>query len=344
MRLQTPDEVPASYLDAHRYDGPPIVHDRRAGLIACAVQRRDSELLKALQRHKFLTAPQIHELFWAATGTWPAQRRLRKLFDAGLVERFRPLARRGSYPWTYHLGAEGHRLLRDAGVVPAGSRYKPRRLYDFGYVLAALHLNGWVLAVRRQAGLAFLGWDGERRIDAERRRRLPGDDGRWRLGDDRSVRGLLDARERPVCPDAVIELARSDGVGKNGFLIEWDRTVRLDRHFDKFRRYDAFLCGWWWRCPREAVDEEPPFVVFVCQDERQRELFMRAADSELTGHHWHPSIDPEQHEYVGRRRILFALDRDAHAGSLEVWRLPKFPAGHPSRDPRVRRVLLSARA
>ena len=42
-----------------------------------------------------------------------------------------------------------------------------------------------------------------------------------------------------------------------------------------------------------------------------------------------PALRPEHHEYVGRRRILFALERDAHAGVLEAWRLPAFPPATP---------------
>ena len=30
------------------------------------------------------------------------------------------------------------------------------------------------------------------------------------------------------------------------FLIEYDRTSRIDKNYDKFRRYDTFL-AWWWR-------------------------------------------------------------------------------------------------
>src|SRR4051812_24682653 len=105
------------------------------------------------------------------------------------------------------------------------------------------------------------------------------------------------------------------------------------------RPYDTSL-GWWGRPLPGALPHDPPFVVFVCQDESQRELFMRAADHELTGHHWHPGTGPERSDYVGRRRLLFALERDAHAGSFEVWRLPAFPKDHPCREPRVRRSLL----
>jgi hypothetical protein len=62
-------------------------------------------------------------------------------------------------------------------------------------------------------------------------------------------------------------------------------------------------------------------VLFVCQDEDQRAQFLAAADRELTGHRWHPSVEPERYEYVGRRQLLLCVERDAHAAHLEAWRL-----------------------
>jgi hypothetical protein len=81
-------------------------------------------------------------------------------------------------------------------------------------------------------------------------------------------------------------------------------------------------------------------VVFVCQDRAQCEQFLNAADRELTGHLWHPGASPDRYEYVGRDRVLFALERDAHARDLAALRLPAFPAGHPHAERRVRRAML----
>jgi hypothetical protein len=68
---------------------------------------------------------------------------------------------------------------------------------------------------------------------------------------------------------------------------------------------------------------------------------MRAADHELTGHLWHPSLGPDHHEYVGRDRILFALEHEQHAGKSQAWRLPSFPPDHQSRTPDIRHVPLA---
>jgi hypothetical protein len=323
-----------SYLEAHRYDGAVVQHDRRDRIVPCVVQPRDLAIVRDVWRYKFLTAPQLLELWWPdADAAWPGQRRLRKLFYAGLLERFRPLARRGSYPWTYHLGDAGHRLLQRAGAIPRSQRHYTRAIYDFGHVLHELQLNAWVLAFRRAAGQALLAWHGELDIAPPRdaapaQLRLPGD---W------SAEDLRDQRARLLRPDAVLEVAHEEGKEIRTILVEYDRTRRVDKNFDKFRRYDAFLC-WWWRYTAYGEHSSPPLVVFVCQTPQQRQQFLAAADHELTGHLWHPSADIDHHDYVGRRRLLFALEHDAHTGVLDAWQLPRFPPGHPARDPAVYRT------
>jgi hypothetical protein len=326
-----------SYLEAHRYDGAVVQHDRRDHVVPCALQPRDVAILRDVWRYKFLTAPQLLELWWPDGAAWPGQRRLRKLFDAGYLERFRPLARRGSYPWTYHLANGGHRLLQNAGVVASSRRYHPRTIYDFGHVLHELQLNAWVLAFRRAAGDALLAWHGELDITPPPN---PHHD-QLRLVGDWSTEDLRDPRARLLRPDAVLELAHDSAEGIRTIFVEYDRTRRVDKNYDKFRRYDTFLCRWWHHSPY-AEQPAPPVVLFVCQTQDQRQQLLTAADHELTGHHWHPSAPSEQHDYVGRRRLLFALEHDAHTGTLEAWQLPRLPPRHPARDPAVRRVRLDA--
>jgi hypothetical protein len=83
-----------------------------------------------------------------------------------------------------------------------------------------------------------------------------------------------------------------------------------------------------------ADQGEPPYVLFVCQNQAQRDDFLTRADQELTGHRWHPSHPTEEHQYVGRRRILFCDERDIHHRQLEARRLPPYPPGHPARHGR----------
>jgi Replication-relaxation len=282
------------------------------------------------------------ELFWPHAKPQAGRLRLRRLFDAGCLERFRPVALRGSFPWTFHLGRDGHRLLREAGLAPADERYIQRSVYGYGRVVHDLQLNGWVLAYRRLVGSALRRWDGETDIQPPPHARAQ----QRRLDDNWSAEGLSDRKARLLRPDALLELPRRGG-GSHTFLVEHDRTRRVDKNYDKFRRYDSFVCWWWRQHPAWAERGEAPFVLFVCQDEDQRDLFLAAADRELSGHLWHPSVGADEHVYVGRRRVLFACEIDMHAGHLDAWRLPSLPPGHPrrrGREAEVRAVRLPGAA
>src|SRR3954447_7201666 len=151
---------PESYLDAHRYDGAAIQHQRRDRIVSCAIQPRDIAVLRDVWRYKFLTAHQLLELWWPGRSARAGQRRLRKLFEAGHLDRFRPITRRGSFPWTYQLGEQGHALLQRHGVIGPGRRYLHRSVYDYGSVLHEIQLNAWVLAYRRALGPLLLSWEG----------------------------------------------------------------------------------------------------------------------------------------------------------------------------------------
>jgi hypothetical protein len=114
----------------------------------------------------------------------------------------------------------------------------------------------------------------------------------------------------------------------------------------KFRRYDALLT-WWWRHTELAAHEHPPFVLFICQDNTQRDDFLARADQELTGHRWHPTHTSDRYQYIGRRHILFCDERDAHLGHSHARRLPPYPPAHPARSGKnaeVRGVRLPVRA
>ena len=339
MRCTEP-QFPASYEAAHRYDGAAIQRGRRDELVHCTVQPRDVAIVADVRRYKFLTAPQLRELWWPSRSVQAADRRLLKLFRAGYLDRFRPLLPRGSFPWTYQLGLEGHRLMQRAGLLGPRERFARREVYDYGHVLHDLQLNAWALAYRRAAGQAFLSWEGETTIEAPREAQPK--NGRLSLGDGWTVDGLRDERARSLKPDAVLEVVRNDREDSCLLFIEYDRTKRVDKNFEKFRRYDTFLC--WWIRHSSYRDRELPYVLFVCQDEDQRNQFLHAADRELTGRHSpYYSATASQKAYVGRNRILFTRELDAHSGHLQAHRLPEQPPerGGPQRaDATVRRVRL----
>lgn len=315
-----------SYVEAHRYDGAAMQRGRRDQPVPCVIQPRDLGIVDDVRRHKFMTAPQLKELWWPGRSTQAADRRLLALFRAGFLDRFRPLAQRGTYPWTYHLAADGHRLLRRAGLVRSDDRFTPRAVYDYGHILHEIQLNAWVLAYRRHAGPERVRWEGE--VDL----RPPAN---HRASDGWKVDGLR-AAARPVRPDSIIELDL--GAMHRAFLVEYDRTRRVDKNFEKFRRYDAYLCEWWHTTEHFTT---APYVLFICQDAEQREAFIHAADRELTGF-LRSTWSSEDEQFVGRQRMLFAVEHDAHSGALEAWQLPDVPHDHPERNEGIRRVRIGA--
>ena len=107
-----------SSLDAVlRYDRAVVMRGHRdGGPEPCAIQPRDLQIVDAVRHHKFLNAPQLLEMWWPRRAPQLGRRRLTRLFEADLVDRFRPVASRGSFPWTCQPGREGHRMLQEAGL------------------------------------------------------------------------------------------------------------------------------------------------------------------------------------------------------------------------------------
>jgi hypothetical protein len=334
--------LPPSYTAVHRYDGAIIQRQRCDHPQPCSLRQRDLAIVRDVWRYHFLTTNQVRELWWRGKSIQAARRRLVKLFRAGYVERFRPYSPRGSYEWTYFLSAGGHRLLRELGVVDPSARFKPRDVFDYGRAVHDIQLNAWVLAYRRLLGPQLLDWQGEQHIIPPRPARQP----QLRLDDDWSIEGLRDPLARPVVPDASLEIAEDVRAEPRLFLLEFDRTSRTDKNYDKFRRYDAYL-AWWWRHTELGSRGDAPYVLFICQDDAQRDDFLARANRELTGHRWHPSRTADRHEYIGRRHILICDERDAHLGNCTARRLPPYPPGHPGRrgrDAEIRGVRLLGRA
>lgn len=129
---------------------------------------------------------------------------------------------------------------------------------------------------------------------------------------------------------ALLEVERRDGDGTTFFLIEYDRTRRVDKNFEKFLRYDNFLC-WSWRQTWLARQHAEPFVMFICHDDDHRATFLDVADRQLTGHLWHSSKGVGAQDYAGRDHLLFAIEDQVHSGSAIAARVPAFPPGHPER-------------
>ena len=145
-----------------------------------------------------------------------------------------------------------------------------------------LRTNDWVLRYRERLGDRLLDWAGTGRIALPTTEEEPRAGVHGSRRDPRRHR-LVRARcpgvhFRPVQADAVLDLAAAER--DVHVLIEYDRTRRVDKNFDKFLRYETLLLVWWQRTDLAYR----PYVVFVCQDDDHRRRFIYAADGELTGH------------------------------------------------------------
>jgi hypothetical protein len=339
--------LPATYTAAHRYDGAMLQRDkRRAGdeVGECRVSGRDIAIVRDVWRYRFLDTDQLAALHFPGRTGQAVRRRLAKLFQAGYLDRFRPYSRKGSYPWTYQLAPAGHKLLQQTGHLDPTARYQPRQLLDYSYVVHDLQLNAWIIAYKQILGDQLIDWAGETSINPPPKRQQP----TLALAEGWTTEGLKDPGPKPVFPDAVLTIHRPAGPPPWTLLIEHDRTRRVDKNFDKFRRYDTYLTAWQHKAALAQHGDHAmaPYVVFICQDQQQRQAFMHAADYELTGHRIaEPSMNNPP-TYPGRRHTVFVTELDMHKGVLNAARLPSFPpeSSHRDDENRVRRVRLPGAA
>ena len=221
------DAGPASYAEAHRYDGAAIEHGQRDALDpvrAAATRRRDRPRRLALQvPHRAAAARAVVA---RRASVQAADRRLLKLFRAGHLERFRPIARRGtgSYPWTYHLGEDGHRLLQHAGVIAARPALpRPRRSTTTATSSTSSSSTPGCSPTAARSATRCSPGTARPTIDPP-----PGcgaaSSGSTTTG---RPRASSDPRPRLVRPDAVLEVAGDDRRRQPRLLlIEYDRTRR----------------------------------------------------------------------------------------------------------------------
>ena len=138
------------------------------------------------------------------------------------------------------------------------------------------------------------------------------------------VNDVADEYFRPVQPGALLDVAALEQDVR--VFVEYDRTRRVDKNYDKFLRYEALLVVWW-----RATDLGCPYVVFVCQDAEHRRRFMIAADNELTGHLFAHTQNWPEERYSARDRTLFVLESDIRSRVTTAVALPALPPRHEAR-------------
>jgi hypothetical protein len=313
----------------------------------------DLEMLELIAAMRHVLTSQLHRHFNPGRAATTTQRRLKRLSDACLVERFQFHRRDGGgIPMCYVIATAGLRMLAahkhlagvevGAGDAPvhasAGSRDG-----DLRQARHDVHVAGWSLAFAAAVEGARVKLRGPResalspptRSSPDGRVALaPGD---LRLPGGRTPHDFLRAdpsggqveveRFETVRPDAILELgATADTQLASDVLVELDDRPQVGRGAGKLERYDHFVAGWSAHTARYGQRAQAvPVVVFVCRDRPRARECARRADSVLRACQAYAGEYPRDWEYPGRERILFAAERDVHEGLLRAYGVPRLP-------------------
>jgi hypothetical protein len=307
----------------------------------------DIAMLALIAALGHVLSSQLHRRVNPERSFTTTQRRLKRLADAGLVERFQFHRRDGGgVPMCYAITAEGARVLdslSSSGLDGEQARSpalsctplnSERRLRQARH---DIHVAGWTLALAGNLGSSFTTVRGAeesvltlpKRSGAGSRAglslaelRLPG--GRAPhdfLRTDGAGRKVEVELFESLRPDALIEL--SFGVD---LILERDDRVGHIQTTAKLERYDHFLTGWSThtkRYGRRAV--AVAMIVYICRDRARARACARAADSVLRSSRAYAGEYPFDWEYQGREGIVFVAERDIYEGIPLAYGVPRLP-------------------
>jgi len=309
----------------------------------------DIEILLLVAELGHLLSSQIHRRFNAGRAATTTQRRLKRLADAGLVERLQfHRADGGGVPMSYAISTIGCRVLAEHGhevghLRPEGASFastaEERTAVGLNGVRQEIHVAGWVLALGSLAETGKLRGSAGSTIQPPRSAgpmrgplspselTLPG--GRVPHEFLRRLRSgeLVEAVHFDTLrPDAIAGLRGGRGTRELDLLIERDDRLSSESWTSKLERYDHFLAGWSLHTSRYgAGGRAAAMVIFICRDRPRARAAARQADSLLRASRAYPGEYPWAWEYPGRRLIRFVAERDVHEGLLDAYGVPDLP-------------------
>ncbi|HEX3911196.1 MAG TPA: replication-relaxation family protein [Solirubrobacteraceae bacterium] len=346
--------VPAeSYRELVELDRAQSVHWARPvdSPLALEPDALDLDILRLIARLSHVLSSQLHRHFNPQRAVTTTQRRLKRLSDAGLVERFQFHRRDGGgVPMCYVISRPGWEQLVSAegegapsepqtkGWSSGGERRASSRERDGSRLRQArhdVHVAGWVLALVRASGAeAALRGSEESALNPPQaggvaRRalgpadlRLPG----GRVAHDfvrTGAAGIVEVdRFETIRPDATVAL-RAQALD---VMVELDDRLPTGSGAAKLERYDHFLTGWSTHLPRYSERRRTAaLLVFVCRDRSRARRCALLADAALRACRAYAGEHPLDWEYSGRRSTLFVAERDVHNGSLRGYGVPELP-------------------
>jgi Replication-relaxation len=352
----SPRAAAASYGELVALDGAHRVRRVRRVEPPCSFEPHtpDLEMLALIAGLRHMLSGQLHRHFNSGRAATTTQRRLKRLSDAALVQRFQFHRRDGGgIPMCYAIAPAGLRALEGHHQTQAETRTAP---VDAGGSVGEfpdkggdtlrqarhdVHVAGWLLAFAHALGSSCrsLRGPGESALSPPARSgaggrgvltpadlRLPG--GRTPhdfLRTDASGRRVEAARFETVRPDAILEIgAAEERSPATDVIVELDdRPAGIT---GKLERYDHFLAGWSTLTRRYGRRiEAMPVVVFVCRDRVRARECARASDSVLCACRAYAGEYPREWEYPGRLQILFVAERDIHDACPHAYGVPLLP-------------------
>ena len=375
----TPRVLAESYRELVELDGAHSVRwaKRIESALALELDQLDVAMLELIATMRHVLTSQMHRRFNPGRAATTTQRRLKRLSDAGMVERFQFHRRDGGgIPMCYVVADAGLRALAARGDEPAiagrpehagPSASNAHRRDDCRLRQARhdVHVAGWALALAGALGEPRATLRGPAASTLPPPSRAAGDTRLaltprdLRLPGARTPHDFLrtDAtgeqveleRFETLRPDAIIAVA-GDGQARpsTDVIVELDDRPAVGRDARKLERYDHFLAGWSLHTPRYGRRAEAvPLVVFVCRDRARARECAGYADSVIRACRAYAGEYPLDWEYPGRERIVFVAERDAHDGLLRAFGVPRLPpevrviAAHG--DPRARGTTVESR-
>jgi Replication-relaxation len=369
----------ASYRELVELDGAHSVRWAKqvASIRAIEPERLDLDMLELVGCMQHVLTSQLHRRFNAGRSATTTQRRLKRLSDAGLVERFQFHRRDGGgIPMCYVLSPAGLHLLAEHGRADPDAHEPARRSVHGGpsgrtgerglrQARHDVHVAGWALALRAALGEEHALLRGPRQsvLTPPGRAGVDGGaalaPGELRLPGGRTPHGFLRSdgdggrveveRFETVRPDAIVEiLARADASRASDVIVELDDRLAAGGAARKLERYDHFLAGWSAHTARYGRRAQAvPVVVFVCRDRSRARACARAADGLLCACRAYAGEYPVEWEYPGRERIVFVAERDVHEGLLRSFGVPRVPpevrVSSAHGDPRAREATVETR-
>jgi hypothetical protein len=291
---------------------------------------RDLRLLALLHDTNYLSTSQLTVLGWGMAER-AAQERLKRLHDAGFVDRFRPLAARGTTEWNYRLTQAGWQVLAAHDLAADDRHYTPAEITSISYTEHDLQLAAIVLLIATAAATPGPGglldrmpfqWQGHRsgRIEPDSAPQLepstaPSLPDGTRMHTGRSRPGYLE-------PDATL-IGR---VGDQRFavLIEYDRTDRPHKQLDRLRRYDYFLLDGW-RHTHFATHATLPSVLFLTARDQPLTRLIQTADQTFTAWHGPQQATAREGAHPARQRTVFTSRERIMKSDWTMHRTPSLP-------------------